>query len=91
MAGLRGEVLDAVDGRLRLERIETTRILGSDLAAPQDEIHRLAGQRSAQAGLPAISGTHITREQPASPEYVGRRRAKTDPTPSDDRSADRDG
>ncbi|MEP6851086.1 MAG: hypothetical protein ABJA87_00235 [bacterium] len=45
VAGLRGEVLDAVDGRLRLERIETTRIIGSDLAALQNEIRRLNVER----------------------------------------------
>lgn len=91
VAGLRGEVLDAVDGRLRLERIETTRIHGSDLAALQDNIHRLADQGDAPAGAPAISGAHIAREQPPSAEYVGRRRAKTDPTSSSAHAAEGDG
>jgi hypothetical protein len=38
---LRSELLDKVDGRLRLERIETTRIIGSDLEALQHEVREL--------------------------------------------------
>lgn len=91
VAGLRGEVLDAVDGRLRLERIETTRVLGSDLAALQHELQRLAARPEAQAGPPAISGTRLVGEHPASAEYVGRRRAKTDPSSSGAHGADHDG
>lgn len=53
VAGLRGEVLDAVDGRLRLERIETTRIIGSDLAALQNEVRRLNVERE---GVPVGRG-----------------------------------
>ena len=45
IAGLRREVLEAVDGRLRLERVETTRIIGSDLAALHDEVQRLHHER----------------------------------------------
>jgi hypothetical protein len=50
VAGLRGEVLEAVDGRLRLERIETTRIIGSDLAALQNEVRRLNVERDVLPG-----------------------------------------
>lgn len=44
---LRSEIVEKVDGRLRLERIETTRVIGSDLEALQHEIRQLkqvAGQ-----------------------------------------------
>jgi hypothetical protein len=38
VADLRSDVLDAVDGRLRMERVEITRIIGSNVAAsPQGE------------------------------------------------------
>ena len=37
VAELRGDVLDAVDGRLRMERVEITRIIGSNLAALHDD------------------------------------------------------
>jgi hypothetical protein len=37
VAELRGDVLDAVDGRLRMERVEITRIIGSNLAAMHDD------------------------------------------------------
>jgi hypothetical protein len=35
IAALRSELVEQVGGRLRLERIETTRVIGSDLEAPQ--------------------------------------------------------
>lgn len=44
VAALRAEVVDKLGGQLRLERIETTRLIGSDLEALQHEIRRLAGQ-----------------------------------------------
>lgn len=47
IAGLRGEILDNVGGQLRLERIETTRLIGSDMQALQQEIRRLANVREA--------------------------------------------
>lgn len=47
IAGLRGEILDNVGGQLRLERIETTRLIGSDVQALQQEIRRLATVREA--------------------------------------------
>ena len=46
--GLRAEVLDQLGGQLRLERIETTRLIGSDLEALQAEVRRLAGVRNNQ-------------------------------------------
>ena len=41
IAQLRGELLEKVGGQLRLERIETTRLIGSDLEALQDEVRKL--------------------------------------------------
>jgi hypothetical protein len=41
VAALRAEVVDKLGGELRMERIETTRVIGSDLEALQSEIRRL--------------------------------------------------
>ncbi len=41
VAALRSELLETVGGQLRLERIETTRLIGSDLEALQNELRRL--------------------------------------------------
>ncbi len=41
VAALRTELLDKVGGQLRLERIETTRIIGSDIEALQHEVNQL--------------------------------------------------
>jgi len=64
VAALRAEVVDKLGGQLRLERIETTRVIGSDLEALQHEIRRLAAVN--QQGL-AAPGRTITA-QPARPE-----------------------
>jgi len=48
VAALRAEVVDKLGGQLRLERIETTRVTGSDLEALQNEIRRLAGSPPAE-------------------------------------------
>src|SRR6266496_3628104 len=42
---LRSEVLDRLDGELRMERIETTRLIGGSLRALQDEARRLGISR----------------------------------------------
>jgi hypothetical protein len=42
---LRIELLDKVGGQLQLERIETTRVIGSDIEALQREINQLKGAR----------------------------------------------
>jgi len=42
---LRSEVLDRLDGELRMERIETTRLIGGGLRALQDEARRLGISR----------------------------------------------
>jgi hypothetical protein len=41
IAELRSELLEKVGGQLRLERIETTRVIGSDLEALQHEVRQL--------------------------------------------------
>ncbi len=38
---MRGEMMDRLDGELRMERIETTRLVGGSLRALQDEARRL--------------------------------------------------
>jgi hypothetical protein len=45
ISGLRAEIADKLGGQLRLERTETTRIIGADLEALQDGIERLSGSR----------------------------------------------
>src|SRR6201999_2459716 len=45
VATLRGDLVDQVGGKIRLERIETTRVIGSDIEALQNEVRQLAGSR----------------------------------------------
>jgi hypothetical protein len=47
LAALRNELLDKVGGQIALERIETTRIIGSDLEALQREVRQLRERRDA--------------------------------------------
>jgi hypothetical protein len=65
VAALRAEVVDKLGGQLRLERIETTRVIGSDLEALQHEIRRLAAAN--QHGLAAPARAAST-SAPAGPE-----------------------
>jgi hypothetical protein len=51
IAALRSELLEKVGGQIRLERIETTRVIGSDLEALQHEVRQLKAAR--EAGFPA--------------------------------------
>jgi hypothetical protein len=53
VAALRAEVVDKLGGQLRLERIETTRLIGSDLEALQHEIRRLAGSQDSLGAGPS--------------------------------------
>jgi hypothetical protein len=48
VAVLRSEVVDKVGGQLRLERIETTRVIGSDIEALQNEVRQLQMARRAE-------------------------------------------
>ena len=45
ISSLRAEVVDKLGGQLRLERIETTRVIASDLEALQNEIKRLGSAK----------------------------------------------
>ncbi len=45
VASLRGELVEKVGGQIRLERIETTRLIGSDIEALQQEIEQLKTAR----------------------------------------------
>ena len=63
VAALRAEVVDKLGGQLRLERIETTRLIGSDLEALQHEIRRLAGsQESIAVGRPSLGRGQVLRD-----------------------------
>ncbi len=47
VSGLRGDLVEKVGGQIRLERIETTRVIGSDIEALQNEVRRLAARPAA--------------------------------------------
>lgn len=59
VAALRAEVVDKLGAQFRLERIETTRVIGSDLEALQHEIRRLASGHNEEPrpGRPAPDGS----------------------------------
>ena len=81
---LRGELVDQVGGQLRLERVETTRVIGSNIEALQHEVRRLVVGRddlSASAfghqrpveiavALPEQLRPEPVRVEPARPEPV---------------------
>jgi hypothetical protein len=67
VAALRAEVLDKLGGQLRLERIETTRVIGSDLEALQNEIRRLAGAQPASRAQSTPTAGPVPSAQPGSP------------------------
>src|SRR6266566_6096544 len=52
---LRSEMIDRLDGELRMERIETTRLLGGGLRALQDEARRLGLQVPADLAEPSFT------------------------------------
>ncbi|MBV9593545.1 MAG: hypothetical protein JO147_07120, partial [Actinobacteria bacterium] len=60
VATLRGDLLEKVGGQIRLERIETTRVIGSDIEALQHEVRQLAIAR----GL-VLPGAELHRFDPA--------------------------
>jgi hypothetical protein len=49
VAGLRSDLSEKINGQLLLERIETTRVFGSDLEALQAEVRRLSGSHDVLA------------------------------------------
>jgi hypothetical protein len=85
IAHLRGELLDKVGGQLRLERIETTRVIGSDLEALQHEVREL--KRAAReaddlavsrARLTETTGTFRPIVEPARVRPVSRQTAEVE-------------
>lgn len=60
VTALRAEVVDKLGGQLRLERIETTRVIGSDLEALQHEIRRLAASRTDSVAAAGSVGSSPT-------------------------------
>ncbi|HEY6749441.1 MAG TPA: DUF6779 domain-containing protein, partial [Mycobacteriales bacterium] len=83
---MRGEMMDRLDGELRMERIETTRLVGGSLRALQDEARRLG----LDVPVPAeLTGGSIFDEPlptaaptPPSYEYGGSSAAAYTPYPS---------
>ncbi|SOD70561.1 hypothetical protein SAMN05892883_0249 [Jatrophihabitans sp. GAS493] len=73
VSGLRGEMNEKFDGQLRLERIETTRVIGSDIQSLHEEVRRLAVARDDPFGAPAADWakpaaiTQAPQSQPAQP------------------------
>jgi hypothetical protein len=54
IAALRSELLEKVGGQIRLERIETTRVIGSDLEALQQEVRQLKAVREVGVAQPVV-------------------------------------
>ncbi len=67
VALLRNDLVEKVDGQLRLERTETTRALGSDIEALQREIRRLAVSREFLTPGPTLTATRETVTVAAAP------------------------
>jgi hypothetical protein len=61
LASLRTELLDKVGGQITLERIETTRIIGSDLEALQAEVRQLRERALHGEQTRLFETTHVTR------------------------------
>jgi hypothetical protein len=64
IAQLRSELLEKVGGQLRLERIETTRVIGSDLEALQHEVRQLTVAARDTVDL-ASSGPDLSKTRPS--------------------------
>src|SRR6266545_3221613 len=54
IARLRTNLLDKVNGQLRLERIETTRVVSSDIEQLQQKVRRLASRNGPTPALEAV-------------------------------------
>ena len=82
IAELRGELLEKVGGQLRLERTETTRVIGSNLEALQEEMRQLkfaadTGEFEVRTGRPRVTETVPVRQivEPARVRPVSRHTA----------------
>ena len=69
---MRGEMIDRLDGELRMERIETTRLIGGSLRALQDEARRLGIGMPVPAELAADYPPEPARDG-SRPLWTGRR------------------
>jgi hypothetical protein len=88
VAALRNDLVEKVGGQLHLERVETTRLIGSDLEALQQELRQLR-----EIGGAAAVQTRAAQQPPAAPihdaEIVVERvtpppsQAAPQPTPAD--------
>lgn len=83
IAQLRGDLLEKVGGQLRLERIETTRVIGSDLEALQHELRELkyAAQDTGELRVAAVRAAEPALRQivePARVRPVSRETANTE-------------
>ncbi len=69
VAHLRGDLVEKVGGQLRLERVETTRVIGSNIEALQHEVRRLAVGRDDPPPLRPveIAATAVTAASGATP------------------------
>jgi hypothetical protein len=79
IAELRSELVEKVGGQLRLERIETTRVIGSDLEALQHEVRQLkAATEDTAEGVAARLRTELVRQivEPARVRPVSRQTAE---------------
>ena len=67
IAALRSELLEKVGGQIRLERIETTRVIGSDLEALQQEVRQLKAVREA-----TLADAGVLDREPGRLDRLGR-------------------
>jgi hypothetical protein len=72
VAQLRTELVEKVGGQLRLERIETTRVIGSDIEALQREVDQLKSERRSTLSLRSLPTVIEIEDEPE--EQAGRRR-----------------
>ncbi len=69
VSALRSDLVEKVNGQLKLERVETTRLIGSDLEALQHEVRRLAVART-ELAAPAVRGMPTLTETTVLPRVV---------------------
>ena len=75
---MHGEMIDRLDGELRMERIETTRLIGDSLRALQDEARRVGIGRPGPAEYPAADLDYpAPRAAPAGDFQGGTRRRRS--------------
>jgi hypothetical protein len=79
VASLRNDLLEKVGGQLRLERIETTRVIGSDIEALQREIDQLKNGRPVVDASGPITRTIPRIIEPAQPVQQAPARVQQSP------------